>query len=99
EQRSRPSVVDEVLNRLARGQNIALAQLKDAGRRFRRGVLRSLVLALGVPLFPFRKRLMHQLVGRASDAGGERGKAGFLIGRETNYHVIQGSVDRWRVKE
>ena len=60
---------------------------------------RSLGLALGLPLFPLRKRLLHQLVGRASNAGGERGKVGFLIGREMNFHVIQGSIDRWRVKE
>jgi hypothetical protein len=62
-------------------------------------VLRSLGLALGSPLFPLRKRLLHQFVDWASDAGGERGKVGFLIGREMNFHLIQGSIDRWRVKE
>lgn len=45
-------------------------------------VLRSLRPALGLPLFPLRHRLLHQLLGAASGAGGERGKVGFLIGRE-----------------
>lgn len=68
-QRSRPSVVDEVFDRRAGGQHVALAQFKDAGGGFRRGMLRPRRgVALGLPLFPLRQRFLHQL-GSAAPGG------------------------------
>jgi hypothetical protein len=48
-------------------------------------------LALGLPLFPLRHRYLHQLGSTSPGAGGERGKMGFLIGGEANFHAIQRS--------
>ncbi len=83
---SRTTVINEVLDRLALGQEITVAQLPNAGGGFCRSMLR--LLALDLAGLPQRKRLLHDLAGAAAGAGGKRGKAGFLIRRETNFHHL-----------
>jgi hypothetical protein len=95
---SRPSVIDEVFNRLAFGQDIALAQFPDAGGGFRRGVFLSRALALGPPLFPQSKRFLHELVGAVASAGGKRGKMGFCVGRQANFHAPNVALPAARFK-
>jgi hypothetical protein len=89
-------VIDQLFDRGTGGEEITLAQFKNAGgglrramRRLRRGVMPSLAL------FPLGQRFLHQLGGAAP---GSRGKVGFLIGWQTNFHAIEGSSAGQRVK-
>jgi hypothetical protein len=91
-------VVDQVFDRLAEGQDIPFAKLQDVGRRFRRRVLRFPSRALNPLFLPQRDGFLHEVAGAASGAGGKRGKLSFLIGREMNFHAIQGSIHRRGVK-
>ena len=79
--------MNEVLDRLALGQDITLAQLPNAGGGFRRRMLHLLMLhPVGLPQ---RKRLLHDLAGAAAGTGGKRREAGFLIRRERNFHIFR----------
>ena len=87
ERTSRTTVINEVLDRLALGQDITLAQLPNAGGGFRRSMLHLLTLHLvGLPQ---RERFLHHLAGAAAGTGGKRREAGFLIGRERNFHILR----------
>jgi hypothetical protein len=49
-------------------------------------------------LFPKRDGFLHDFIGAAPDARSERGKMGFLVGRETNFHAWKVSIADLGVK-
>jgi hypothetical protein len=88
------------LSQLAHGllRDDAAIALGEGGFRFVEASAELRERAGILALFPERDGFLHDFIGAAPDAGSERGKMGFLVGRETNFHACKVSIADLGVK-